>query len=71
MDVRVRFPRMAPFSGGKRGNLLRDEVRRPRKAEYPARTLRRVNVCDGRVPEMLEDREVGKMGRLRSVRSWR
>ena len=54
---------MASFSGGKRGNLLRGEMKRPRKAEYSARTLRRVNVCDGRVPQMLEDREIGETGR--------
>jgi hypothetical protein len=47
------------------------EMRRPCKAEYSARTLRRVNVCNRRVPEMLEDREAGKTGRLRSVRSGR
>jgi hypothetical protein len=37
-------------------------MRSPCKAEYSARTLRRVNVCNRRVPEMLEDREAGKTG---------
>jgi hypothetical protein len=50
-------------------------MRRPRKAEYSARTLRRVNVCDGWVPVMLEDREAGELEqterRLISLRSGR
>ena len=66
---------MASFSGGKSGNLLRGKMRRPRKAEYSARTLRRVNVCDGWVPVMLEDREAGELEqterRLISLRSGR
>jgi hypothetical protein len=66
---------MASFSGGKRVNLLRGKMRSIRKAEHPARTLKRLSVYEGRVLEMLKAREAGELeqpGRqLRRVRSGR
>ena len=50
-------------------------MRRIRKAEYSARTLKRVNVYEGRVPEMLKACEAGELEQpgqqLRRVRSGR